>query len=480
MESSHSPHYGVEEDRLLRPRSLALHDWCARALSKWSDLQYLRERHPAVEVDVSATSDGYLQGTVDEHATIKMPFAKFLAQIDDETEGAGSWLLQPSSLRYHLAQCPLVTLPELHSDAWPPPPCVPSARVENQSANLWFALGKTTSSLHYDAFHNLLVVVRGVKRLLLLPPAATQALRPRAAHGPSANHTTLTTHQLHDLLPSLEDDVVRFELKRGEALLLPEGWWHEVESTEDITIAINYWWPGPLGQLAEPPPSVLLDDHRSATALLLRTSFAAAVRYERSRALHQLGGGDETGGEGCKCAMAALGATPDEVAGLLRAAQAGTEALLFALRGRSPHALLCALEAAAARSPRRVARLITHTLTPPTAHVLCARLDQAVQSACAACSRRAARQIEIILNVVPADARASIRSKMVALGRQFDNLVAANVLRDILGLDDELLCASTADLRAFRSAVTSEPDVACYRGGQKRKRHGSSRFAEGT
>ncbi len=34
-------------------------------------------------------------------------------------------------------------------------------------------------------------------------------------------------------------DVWRFQA--GDALFLPEGWWHQVQS-EGITIAVNFWW----------------------------------------------------------------------------------------------------------------------------------------------------------------------------------------------------------------------------------------------
>ena len=39
---------------------------------------------------------------------------------------------------------------------------------------------------------------------------------------------------------------VRLELSAGEAAFIPEGWWHEVVSPEEATLAINWWWPGPL------------------------------------------------------------------------------------------------------------------------------------------------------------------------------------------------------------------------------------------
>lgn len=33
------------------------------------------------------------------------------------------------------------------------------------------------------------------------------------------------------------------ELRAGDSLYIPEGWWHQVHS-DARTIAINYWWDG--------------------------------------------------------------------------------------------------------------------------------------------------------------------------------------------------------------------------------------------
>lgn len=39
--------------------------------------------------------------------------------------------------------------------------------------NLWLGAMETTTNLHYDANHNLLFVLKGNKRVSLLPPSAT-------------------------------------------------------------------------------------------------------------------------------------------------------------------------------------------------------------------------------------------------------------------------------------------------------------------
>jgi hypothetical protein len=41
---------------------------------------------------------------------------------------------------------------------------------------------------------------------------------------------------------------VLLSCQAGDALFLPEGWWHQVDSSE-VTIAVNFWWRSPFDQL---------------------------------------------------------------------------------------------------------------------------------------------------------------------------------------------------------------------------------------
>ena len=48
-----------------------------RLQSKWSSLTYLQEACPDALVEVSASVDGYLKGTVEDHQTLTMRFGDF-------------------------------------------------------------------------------------------------------------------------------------------------------------------------------------------------------------------------------------------------------------------------------------------------------------------------------------------------------------------------------------------------------------------
>lgn len=42
--------------------------------------------------------------------------------------------------------------------------------------NLWIGAGSTSTNMHFDANHNLLFVLKGSKRVALVPPSMTGAV----------------------------------------------------------------------------------------------------------------------------------------------------------------------------------------------------------------------------------------------------------------------------------------------------------------
>ena len=111
------------------------------------------------------------------------------------------------------------------------------------SVSLWLSGWRgSKSSIHYDAFHNLLVVVAGEKRVLLWPPAETASLHPHQLGGESGNHSGVDMAQ-PDRYTGFGEALgraVAVTLHAGDALFIPEGFWHQVGSSS-TTIAVNYW-----------------------------------------------------------------------------------------------------------------------------------------------------------------------------------------------------------------------------------------------
>ncbi|KAG6438282.1 hypothetical protein SASPL_103219 [Salvia splendens] len=122
------------------------------------------------------------------------------------------------------------------------------AFLENKilaSINLWMNNAKSRSSTHYDPHHNLLCIISGCKQVVLWPPSACPFLYPLPVYGESSNHSAIplenTNFSLYPRAKSIVEYSRKVTLHAGDALFIPEGWFHQVDS-EDLTIAVNFWW----------------------------------------------------------------------------------------------------------------------------------------------------------------------------------------------------------------------------------------------
>eukprot|EP00854_Cymbomonas_tetramitiformis_P001838 gene1838-2509_t len=115
------------------------------------------------------------------------------------------------------------------------------------ATNLWLSVGRTQSSIHYDPYHNLLCVVAGGKSVTLWSPELMPAMYPKAIYGEASNHSNVNfTSPDFDRHPKFKEALSRdvrhiAELGPGDMLFIPEGWYHQVDSTAS-TIAVNFWW----------------------------------------------------------------------------------------------------------------------------------------------------------------------------------------------------------------------------------------------
>ena len=112
------------------------------------------------------------------------------------------------------------------------------------SVNLWVSTGHTESNLHYDEYDNVLCVIEGHKTVSLFKPSSTYHFHVAPAFAASANHTGLSPS-------TYTTDALRVCVKPGQALYIPEGWWHHVVSssssdTGTCTIGVNFWFHRPL------------------------------------------------------------------------------------------------------------------------------------------------------------------------------------------------------------------------------------------
>ena len=109
-----------------------------------------------------------------------------------------------------------------------------------RAVNLWLCLRESHSSPHFDDHHNVLCVVAGRKLVTLWSPEWTRVMRPHTLGGESSNHSRVDVSRLPNGDETL-DGAVTHVLTPGDALYIPEGWWHQVTSAPH-TVAVNFWW----------------------------------------------------------------------------------------------------------------------------------------------------------------------------------------------------------------------------------------------
>ena len=131
-----------------------------------------------------------------------------------------------------------------------------------RETNLW--LGQcVTSRIHFDAADNLHVVVAGVKRVRLWPATELWRMYPtidlhrREVGAECDSDSDADGDESKPLARSRVDSslwpdhakypefghvpVYETLLKAGEALFIPEGWWHEF-CTPDPAVSFNFWY----------------------------------------------------------------------------------------------------------------------------------------------------------------------------------------------------------------------------------------------
>ena len=166
--------------------------------------------------------------------------------------------------------------------------------------NAWVGCSRT-SHLHFDGKDNLLIVLHGAKEVLLYSPWQYAALYPQLepevrwqsaarSRGYAARRGAAGAHA-----GLLDEPCWRAELRAGEMLFIPTGWWHEV-LTPRVTLALNVWFKPPAGAALRPTMLHLHSDAYAARAGVKRKR-EPTDQVEGVRAGAGRGTDSELGGE---------------------------------------------------------------------------------------------------------------------------------------------------------------------------------------
>ncbi|XP_031113134.1 uncharacterized protein LOC116016840 [Ipomoea triloba] len=247
-----------------------------KAFSKWNPsnggLAYLQELVGSTIVEVMLSrSAPVFYGDIRSHERVPLPFSTFIGYCMDLLQDREDGEDNPrhshknrlevcgieqtdccirEAQQIYLAQVPIlnseneeaIQLKCLSEDIHKP---VLLGTKSMASVNLWMNSAKTRSSTHYDPHNNLLCIVSGCKQVSLWPPSASPFLYPLPLYGEASNHSAVTLENpnlsLYPRAKYLNEYSQKVILHAGDALFIPEGWFHQVDS-ENLTIAVNFWW----------------------------------------------------------------------------------------------------------------------------------------------------------------------------------------------------------------------------------------------
>jgi hypothetical protein len=118
------------------------------------------------------------------------------------------------------------------------------ARVEPR---IWIG-NAVKINTHFDLSYNIACVAGGRRRFTLFPPDQIENLYVAPLDfTPSGAPVSLVQLTNPDLgrFPRFAEALRharQAELEPGDALYIPYGWWHHVESVEPFNVLVNYWW----------------------------------------------------------------------------------------------------------------------------------------------------------------------------------------------------------------------------------------------
>ena len=114
-------------------------------------------------------------------------------------------------------------------------------------SRIW-ASNRVTAPTHYDMSDNIACVVSGHRRFTFFPPDQLANLYVGPLEfTPAGQPTSMVNVAAPDLVryPRFAQALAVAEvaeLEPGDAVFIPNLWWHNVESLDPFNILVNYWW----------------------------------------------------------------------------------------------------------------------------------------------------------------------------------------------------------------------------------------------
>ena len=220
--------------------------WTDEFLSRWCHLDDGRPWPAIVEknkVIVSNTRHPLLQ----EIAGEPVNFCTFLRDYLKPEYKDTMYLIAPLTdpgvqLGKHVEMPSVLQCPEIHESV--------------HETRLWMSSGNTSSSLHFDTHENLMLQVFGTKSVYFFPPSQSHKtyMDYHDRMGLSPVNPERVDLDKWPMFAQLEGGMVA-HLHGGDAVLIPEGWWHLVRTHPGRNAAVTWEFEPYEGLLSSFPPA---------------------------------------------------------------------------------------------------------------------------------------------------------------------------------------------------------------------------------
>ncbi|XP_025268885.1 HSPB1-associated protein 1 isoform X3 [Camponotus floridanus] len=112
-------------------------------------------------------------------------------------------------------------------------------------STIWIGSKGAHTDCHWDTYgYNLVAQIHGRKLWLLYPPSAS-LIPIRIPYEESTVYSKFNIYCMsmkeRDLLLKIPDKPKLVILEPGDVLFVPNGWWHYVESLDNINVSVNLW-----------------------------------------------------------------------------------------------------------------------------------------------------------------------------------------------------------------------------------------------
>jgi hypothetical protein len=206
--------------------SNSMNDWSAIGLWKPN---FFKEKYGSVKVETHHNLPNDLSPYLYEEKPYHRKMMKFSDFID----------LMPKSESCYVAQSDINILKDIDKDYNFFDLIPTNVFHEKVNINLWIG-SNTRSGLHFDYNDNFLAQIYGTKKVLLVAPNDTKYLYPL----PDNFSKTQVNPMKPDLVkfPKLKHATIfEGEIKTGDVLFIPKGWYHYIYSPKD-SISLNCWF----------------------------------------------------------------------------------------------------------------------------------------------------------------------------------------------------------------------------------------------